>query len=236
MGKDPAVLWYWSDWNSGTSTLSRFLKGCYMDLLHAQFNSGRLSISEIKTVLGTDFGQAWPTLQKKFKQDESDLYYNERAELEKIKRESFVSSRRKNLESPHMKQHMDRHMVEHMEPHMENRNRNENKDLGKGGLGEKDLQTWDENKQLFLNDGNWIFKFCRDKRLTQSQFKMFAEEFLSDLELKEDYKPIKEIRRHFTNWFNKTKILMNGGNSPVTHGPTAREIEEAENRKKIDQL
>ena len=40
MAKDPAMLWYWADWHSGTATMSRFLKGCYMDLLHAQFNSG----------------------------------------------------------------------------------------------------------------------------------------------------------------------------------------------------
>jgi len=40
--KDPAVLWYWNDWGGGTRTMSRQLKGCYMDLLEAQFNSGPL--------------------------------------------------------------------------------------------------------------------------------------------------------------------------------------------------
>ena len=107
--RDPAVLWYFNDWHGGTITLSRHLKGCYMDLLHAQFNSGHLSIEEIKTVLGSDFGQSWPTLQKKFVRDESTgLYYNARLIFEAEKRKSYTSGRRENLQgkkinnSPHM--------------------------------------------------------------------------------------------------------------------------------------
>lgn len=118
MAKDPAVLWYWGDWNSGTTLFSRFLKGCYMDLLHAQFNNGRLSLEEIKTCLGSDFGQAWPTLQKKFKQDEQGLFFNERLEAEKIKRGKYTESRRKNREKKPEKTYdgtYDKHMIAHME-------------------------------------------------------------------------------------------------------------------------
>lgn len=204
MAKDPAVLWYWADWHSGTTTLSRFLKGCYMDLLHAQFNNGRLTISEIKTVLGADFAQAWHTLQKKFKQDEAGLYYNERAEIEKSKREKFVKSRSNNLKSSHTKPHMDSHMGNHMDPHMDNVNGNKDevKD-GLGVIGGKEGFNWDFEKEKFLQDGGWIYKFCMEKKLSPEQFTAIANEFLTDLELKEDYKPIKEIRSHFTNWYNK---------------------------------
>lgn len=90
-----------------------------MDVLHAQFNNGRLSLEEIKTCLGSDFGASWPTLQKKFKQDDKGLFFNERLEAEKEKRKSFTESRRKNLTS---KAHMTPHIIEHMEPHMENEN------------------------------------------------------------------------------------------------------------------
>lgn len=108
MAKDPAVLWYWNDWHGGTCTLSRFLKGAYMDLLHAQFNSGNLSLEEIKTVLGSDFGSAWPTLQKKFKQDDNGLFFNERLVTESVKRKSYSKSRRDNLKgNPHMAPHME---------------------------------------------------------------------------------------------------------------------------------
>lgn len=130
MAKDPAMLWYWADWHSGTATMSRFLKGCYMDLLHAQFNSGPLSLEEIKTVLGSDFGTSWPTVQKKFKKSPEGLFFNERLEAEKDKRKKFTDSRRKNLSKPkdsHMEPHMESHMGTHMGSHMENANRNINK-------------------------------------------------------------------------------------------------------------
>lgn len=117
-GKDPAVLWYWGDWNSGTTTFSRHLKGCYMDLLHAQFNSGHLSIEEIRTVLGTDFG-SWPTLQKKFAVDEAGKYFNERLEQEKQLRQAYTKSRKENLEGKNIKYANNPHMEPHMVPHME---------------------------------------------------------------------------------------------------------------------
>ncbi|HMT02648.1 MAG TPA: hypothetical protein PKD00_04965 [Burkholderiales bacterium] len=81
MAKTPAVLWYFNDWNGGTITLSRFIKGCYMDLLTAQFNSGHLSLEEIKTVLGNDFA-VWGTLSKKFAVDETGKYFNVRLDNE----------------------------------------------------------------------------------------------------------------------------------------------------------
>jgi|SRR6185369_1900319 len=108
MAKDPAFLFYPGDWQGGTVTFSRHLKGCYIDLLVAQFNNGSLSLDEIKTVLGSDFGQTWPTLQKKFKVDSNGLFYNEKLLTESIKRKDFSKSRRKNLEgSTHMGSHME---------------------------------------------------------------------------------------------------------------------------------
>lgn len=134
MAKDPAVLWYWSDWRGGTGTFTRHLKGCYMDLLDAQFNSGPLSIDEIRIVLGADFGQAWPALQKKFTVTNTGLFYNKRMEDEKEKRKKFTESRRKNLLSPKKNQHMDLHMGPHTGDRMENED--ENREV-KGGTGEK---------------------------------------------------------------------------------------------------
>jgi uncharacterized protein YdaU (DUF1376 family) len=96
MGKDPATLWYWNDWYSGTVTLTRHLKGCYMDLLHAQFNNGALSLAEIKTVLGADFGSTWPILQKKFTQDANGNFFNKRAEEVKQDRAKFLEKQRAN--------------------------------------------------------------------------------------------------------------------------------------------
>lgn len=102
MSKDPAINWYFDNWSGGTKTMSRFLKGCYMDLLDAQFHSGHLSLEEIKQVLGSDFS-AWQTLQKKFNQDESGNFFNERMELEIQKRKTYSESRRNNRKKTHEK-------------------------------------------------------------------------------------------------------------------------------------
>lgn len=101
--KDPAVLFYFNDWQGGTVTFSRFLKGCYMDLLHAQFNSGGLSLDEIKTVLGSDFGQSWPTLQKKFQIGEDNLYYNKRLLFEKTRRKEFSLKQKERVNNRYKK-------------------------------------------------------------------------------------------------------------------------------------
>lgn len=119
--KDPALLWYFNDWMGGTATMSRHLKGCYMDLLCVQFNSGALSLDEIKTVLGSDFG-SWPALQKKFK-CENGLYFNERLMNEKDKRSSFTESRRKSS----LSRFKDHHTMDRMEDINEDRNTIKNK-------------------------------------------------------------------------------------------------------------
>lgn len=95
MSKDPAILWYFDNWAGGTVTMSRFLKGCYMDILNAQFNNGHLSLDEIKTVLGSDFGQTWPTLQKKFDRDQSGLFFSKRMDEEIEKRKNYVAGEKK---------------------------------------------------------------------------------------------------------------------------------------------
>lgn len=163
MAKDPAFLFYPGDWQGGTSTFSRFLKGCYMDVLIAQFNSGHLSLEEIKTVLGSDFGQSWPALQKKFKADPKGLFFNEKLQTEMIKRKEYSKSRADNRRKKDMK-HISKTYEPTYVPHMENENGNEigikiKKESESEMLKEYDLWT-DEIiagndhvfEQMFLNE------------------------------------------------------------------------------------
>lgn len=61
---------------------------------------------------------------------------------------------------------------------------------------------WESEKKSFLNAGDWIFKFCTDKNISVDDFDCDAKIFISDVELKEDFKEAKELKRHFTNWYN----------------------------------
>lgn len=130
--KDPAFLFYPGDWVGGTLLLNRAQKGAYMDILIAQFNNGPLTLEEIKTLLGADFGH-WNSLSKKFTFMDG-RYTNERLEIEKNKRSAYTSSRRNN--------------AKHMHEHMEDRNRNENRDTElPSWLNPKAWAAWEQHRK-----------------------------------------------------------------------------------------
>lgn len=88
---------------------------------------------------------------------------------------------------------------------------------GAGGIyGKQEKITddglWTTEKNSFLNHGGWIFKFCSEKSIKSELFDSMAAEFIADIELKEDFKTAKELRSHFTNWFNLKKKI-NGKHS-----------------------
>lgn len=179
MAKDPATLWYWNDWHSGTVTFTRHLKGCYMDLLHAQFNNGRLSLDAIKTVLGNDFA-SWGALSKKFRVDEQGLYYNERAELEQKKRAKFSESRRNNLSATPKKSHM--------KPHMDNEN---------------EIDIWVNGFELLKEDEKWWTEEVEwINKLDTEQLTLCLKQFWLSLQKSNFKGELKQIRAAFQKWHN----------------------------------
>src|SRR5688572_1090680 len=112
MAKDPAINWYFDNWVGGTKGLNRFQKGCYFDLLTAQFYIGPLSLEQIKNELGPDF-HVWESIKKKFIQTESGDYYNERLAAEIRKRQKYSESRSKNRKNKDMNNISNTH-VEHI--------------------------------------------------------------------------------------------------------------------------
>lgn len=205
MAKDPAFLFYPNDWIGGTMGMTFEEKGAYVELLMYQFNRGHMT----KHMITRMIGQLWVNLEVKFRMDSEGLYYNDRLDKEKEKRKKFTESRRNNIlgKNQHKKE------VGHMTLHMENENVNEdiyNKVVTKNSnnidfnskKNELDFKFWEIEKQNFLQAGDWIFKFCRDKDLKIEEFDKEAKTFLDDIELKEDFKESKELKRHFTNWYN----------------------------------
>lgn len=216
MAKDPAFLFYPGDWQGGTMIFTRHQKGCYMDLLIAQFHSGPLSLEDIKTVLGADFGQGWPALSKKFVTNNKGLFFNERLAAEVDKRKNFSESRRKNASTK--KAH-----AQHMHEHMENENRNENvlKDRGSGkGWNEKPSET---NMNLQLPDvkcGAVVQYFRISKNIEVSTVQVEglwsvfkAQNFTGE----KFYASANQVYSHFINWCKGQEIkevLLNGVTPP----------------------
>jgi hypothetical protein len=94
---------------------------------------------------------------------------------------------------------------------------------------DKDKVTVFENeKQKFANDFRWKEKFCRDKNLSMPELEKRMAEFISDIELREDFKELKELKSHFTNTFNKQK---NGHKPNQTSGKHAGALQLIESLK-----
>jgi len=114
MAKDPAFLFYSSDFLVGTYTMTDTQVGQYVRLMCLQHQHGHLDESTMLSICKLD-----SAIMAKFKVDEGGCYYNERLDEEVIRRNTYTESRRKNLSSKAMDSHMGKHMDSHMDAHME---------------------------------------------------------------------------------------------------------------------
>jgi hypothetical protein len=115
MAKDPAVLFYTSDFLSGTFTMDNEQVGKYIRLLCLQHQKGKLSEKDMLSICKAYDNEIWD----KFKVEDG-LYYNERMFNETIRRQKFSESRRNNAKSP-KKESTSEAYAQHMETETENR-------------------------------------------------------------------------------------------------------------------
>jgi uncharacterized protein YdaU (DUF1376 family) len=121
MAKDPAVLFYTSDFLSGVSFLSMEQRGQYITLLCEQHQNGHIPKDHMIFIcLSYDS----PVISK-FKTDKDGLYYNERMDIEKQKRLSYCESRGKNKKGKTKAKSYDTTHENHMSLHMDNDNVND---------------------------------------------------------------------------------------------------------------
>jgi len=92
MAKDPAVLFYTSDFLSGTLTMNYEQKGKYITLLCYQHQQGFLLEEDFKAILdGTD-----SKVFNKFQKLDDGKYYNLKLKVESERRKAYTESRRNN--------------------------------------------------------------------------------------------------------------------------------------------
>ena len=92
MSKDPAFLFYSSDFLTGTMFLSDEQTGRFIKLLCVQHQKGRLSEKHMLNICKTYDKDVF----EMFTKDDKGLFYNERLEFEHNKRKSYSESRRSN--------------------------------------------------------------------------------------------------------------------------------------------
>ena len=120
--KDPAFLFYSSDFLTGTMLMTDEQVGKYIRLLYLQHQKGHLLKEHMINICKS----CDKDIFDKFRIDENGLYYNERLRIEIEKRSKYCESRRANRISANKDNHMSEHMSTHMLVHMENENENEN--------------------------------------------------------------------------------------------------------------
>ena len=138
MGKDPAVLFYTSDFLTGTAFFTKAQRGEYITLLCEQHQLWSIPEGHMIEVCGS----LESVVAKKFKKDKDGSWYNIRMREETEKRKKYADSRRKNIGSRWDKNdkplsgkkidviHMNNICNTHVDTygiHMENENEDENK-------------------------------------------------------------------------------------------------------------
>lgn len=92
MAKDPAFLFYSSDFLTGTNFMNDEQVGKYIRLLCFQHQKGRLKKEHMFNICNPEDSE----ILEKFKIDENGNYYNERLENEANRRKSYSDSRKRN--------------------------------------------------------------------------------------------------------------------------------------------
>lgn len=122
MSKDPAFLFYSSDFLTGTMFMDNEQVGKFIRLMCAQHQKGRLTEKDMLKICGTHDEDIW----SKFARDEGGLFYNERLEQEVDKRKAYSESRRNNRKKKEDMNNISKTYVKHMENENENENINVN--------------------------------------------------------------------------------------------------------------
>ena len=117
MSKDPAVLFYTSDFLSGTFTMSNEQVGKYIRLLCLQHQKGKLTEKDMLSICRAYDEDIW----EKFEQLDG-FFINNRMYDEAIRRSKFTESRRNNAKSvktDSISEAYEKHMPKHMETETE---------------------------------------------------------------------------------------------------------------------
>lgn len=167
MAKDPAVLFYTSDFLTGTLTMNFEQKGKYITLLCLQHQKGMLTEKDMLSICNSYDEDVF----KKFIK-EGGYYYNERMKLEHDKRSSYSKSRSENrLKGLQTKKKKSKKSNLSYDEHMEN----ENEDINDIKVKVRELvlispKEHEKLRETFSeNDCNWMYDKLNNYKLASGK-------------------------------------------------------------------
>ena len=208
MAKDPAFLFYSSDFLTGTMFLTHEQVGKYIRLLCAQHQMGALTEQHMLNICQTYDKDIWA----KFTKQDDGTFVNERLRDETAKRKNFCESRRKNRNSkPKEKQsyeHTSTPKKPPMSSHMENENENENENRNRKGNVKRFVKPEPIEILEYMSDLNAGVNF----QWMESKVRFEAQNFHDFYESKGwviGKDKMKDWKATVRRWMNKNKQTNN---------------------------
>jgi hypothetical protein len=192
MSKDPAVLFYTSDFLSGTFTMTDEQVGKYIRLLCLQHQKGKLTEKDMLSICKAYDNEIY----EKFDQVDG-FFINDRMYNESIRRSKFTESRRNNAKSV-KNDSISVASAKHMHTHMET-----------------ETETINVNKDIFINN---IEPYKNLLNKSYQEFIDYWTEPSKSGKLRYEAQKFFDIKRRVNTWLqNKNKY----GNSKDTDATAA---------------
>ena len=190
MSKDPAVLFYTSDFLSGTFTMTNEQVGKYIRLLCLQHQKGKLTEKDMLSICQAYDSDIW----EKFEQLDG-FFINNRMYDEAIRRSKFTESRRNNAKSV-KNDSTSEALAKHMPKHMET-----------------ETETISVNKDIFINN---IEPF---KNLLSESYQEFIDYWTEPSKsgkLRYEAEKFFDIKRRVNTWLQNKNKYGNSKNTDAT--------------------
>lgn len=192
MSKDPAVLFYTSDFISGTITMTDEQRGKYILLLCIQHQKGHLTEKDMLNICKTYDEDIWC----KFK-NEDGVFFNERMKEESEKRAKYAESRRDNRKKKEVKEEDINNISSTYVPHMENENENRDIVIDKGLLTIKREEEFKEDILTYIN--------TYPKEMLKDFFDYWSEANKSKTKMRFEMQPTWDIKKRLATWAKNDK-------------------------------
>ena len=190
MSKDPAVLFYTSDFLSGTFTMTNEQVGKYIRLLCLQHQKGKLTEKDMLSICQAYDVDIW----EKFEQLDG-FFINNRMYDEAIRRSKFTESRRNNAKSVKTDSTSEA-LAKHMPTHMET-----------------ETESITINKDIFINN---IEPF---KNLLSESYQEFIDYWTEPSKsgkLRYEAEKFFDIKRRINTWLQNKNKYGNSKNTDAT--------------------
>ena len=104
----------------------------------------------------------------------------------------------------------------------------ENKFEFKEILNPSSFPNWRTECSEFLKDVYFKQQFCKSETLPMGKTELLMKDFIKDQDLKNDFKNVAGLKKHFINSYKKNKVQVNGSSKAFVDVPDDYDYDEME--------